>query len=226
MAGIMGLFASELDEFVADYDNQFWDASFHGETYPPRIIMERSTPPLYRVEDDGSKTLEPNPTIQIIGSVDTEVVSSAIEEMAELTKELCKAQRTIFAARTGLGDGRIDNLDEIAEEIADVQIVLEELEQLYGAKKKVQKIRQQKLARLEMRIEKAREERGDNREHTAKWEDPGQKGDLWYEKLNGPGPDPKGARGAWGHCPKCGASDCEWDAETDVCTCKACGYTN
>lgn len=51
MAGIMGLFASELDEFVADYDNQFWDASFHGETYPPRIIMERSTPPLYRVED-------------------------------------------------------------------------------------------------------------------------------------------------------------------------------
>lgn len=150
----------------------------------------------------------------------------AIEEMAELTKELCKAQRTIFAARTGLGDGRIDNLDEIAEEIADVQIVLEELEQLYGAKKKVQKIRQQKLARLEMRIEKAREERGDNREHTAKWEDPGQKGDLWYAKLNGPGPDPKGARGAWGHCPRCGASDCEWDAETDVCTCKACGYTN
>ena len=71
MAGIMGLFASELDEFVADYDIQLWDASFHGETYPPRIIMERSTPPLYRVEDDGSKTLEPNPTIQIIGSVDT-----------------------------------------------------------------------------------------------------------------------------------------------------------
>ena len=65
MAGIMGLFASELDEFIADYDNQFWDASFHGETYPPRIIMERSTPTLYRVEDDGSKTLEPNPTIQI-----------------------------------------------------------------------------------------------------------------------------------------------------------------
>ena len=65
MAGIMGLFASELDEFVADYDNQFWDASFHGETYPPRIIMERSTPPLYRVEDDGTKTLEPNPKLQI-----------------------------------------------------------------------------------------------------------------------------------------------------------------
>lgn len=150
----------------------------------------------------------------------------AIEEMAELTKELCKAQRVTFAARGGLGDGLIDNHDEIAEEIADVQIALEEMMLLFGVPVEVQIARRQKLARLEMRIEKAREARGDNREHTAHWEDPGQKGGPWYAKLNGPGPDPKGARGAWGHCPKCGASDCEWDAETDVCTCKACGYTN
>lgn len=47
-----------------------------------------------------------------------------------------------------------------------------------------------------------------------------------FASLKGPGTDPKGARGAWGHCPKCGASDCEWDAETDICTCRACGYTN
>ena len=140
-------------------------------------------------------------------------IAVTIEEMAELTKELCKAQRVTFVARGGLGDGLIDNHDEIAEEIADVQIALVEMILLFGVP-------------VEMRIEKAREERGDNREHTAHWEDPGQKGDLWYAKLNGPGPDPKGARGAWGHCPKCGASDCEWDAETDVCTCKECGYTN
>lgn len=153
-------------------------------------------------------------------------IAVAIEEMAELTKELCKAQRVTFAARGGLGDGLIDNHDEIAEEIADVQIALEELTLLFGVPVAVQIARRQKLARLEMRIEKAREARGDNREHTARWEDLGQKGGPWYAKLNGPGPDPKGARGAWGHCPKCGASDCEWDAETDVCTCKACGYTN
>ena len=153
-------------------------------------------------------------------------IAVAIEEMAELTKELCKAQRITFAARGGLGDGLIDNNDEIAEEIADVQIALEELTLLFGVPVAVQIARSQKLARLEMRIEKAREARGDNREHTAHWEDLGQKGGPWYAKLNGPGPDPKGARGAWGHCPKCGASDCEWDAETDVCTCKACGYTN
>ena len=115
-------------------------------------------------------------------------VAVAIEEMAELTKELCKAQRVTFAARGGLGDGLIDNHDEIAEEIADVQIALEEMMLLFGVPVEVQIARRQKLARLEMRIEKAREERGDNREHTAHWEDPGQKRDLWYAKLNGPGP--------------------------------------
>ena len=85
-------------------------------------------------------------------------VAVAIEEMAELTKELCKAQRVTFAGRGGLGDGMIDNHDEIAEEIADVQIVLEELMLLFGIPSEVQKARKRKLERLEMRIEKAREE--------------------------------------------------------------------
>jgi NTP pyrophosphatase (non-canonical NTP hydrolase) len=152
-------------------------------------------------------------------------VTVAIEEMAELTKELCKAQRVTFAARGGLGDGLIDNHDEIAEEIADVQIALEELTLLFGVPVEVQIARRQKLARLEMRIEKAREARGDNREHTANWEALGPKGNPWYAKLNGPGPDPKGARGAWGICPKCGAvGQCYWDKEEDTRTCMACGY--
>ena len=90
-------------------------------------------------------------------------IAVAIEEMAELTKELCKAQRVTFAGRGGLGDGLIDNYDEIAEEIADVQIVLEEMMLLFGIPSEVQKARKRKLERLEMRIEKAREERGDNR---------------------------------------------------------------
>lgn len=94
-------------------------------------------------------------------------VTVAIEEMAELTKELCKAQRVTFAGRGGLGDGLIDNYDEIAEDIADVQIVLDEMMWAFGVAAEVQYARKQKLARLEMRIEKAREARGDNREHTA-----------------------------------------------------------
>lgn len=89
-------------------------------------------------------------------------VAVAIEEMAELTKELCKAQRKLFAAEMFIGDGEIDNHDEIAEEIADVQIALEELTLLFGVPVAVQIARKQKLARLEMRIEKAREARGDN----------------------------------------------------------------
>ena len=76
MAGIMDMFSVELDEFVKDYDDLHWDVSFRGEEYPPRIVMEQATPPLYKIEDDGSKTLEPNPTIQIIGRPDTEVVTT------------------------------------------------------------------------------------------------------------------------------------------------------
>lgn len=76
MAGIMDMFSDELDEFVKDYDDMHWDVSFRGEEYPPRIVMEQTLPPLYKIEDDGSKTLEPYPTIQIIGRPDTEVVTT------------------------------------------------------------------------------------------------------------------------------------------------------
>ena len=48
MAEIMGLFASELDKFVAEYGNQFWDASFHGEAYPPPICWNCSCTALCR----------------------------------------------------------------------------------------------------------------------------------------------------------------------------------
>lgn len=75
MAEIMNMFSVELVEFVKNYDNLHWDVSFRGEEYPPRIVMEQTTPPLYKIEDDGSKTLEPYPTIQIIGRPDTEVVT-------------------------------------------------------------------------------------------------------------------------------------------------------
>ena len=53
MAGIMDMFSVELDEFVKDYDDLHWDVSFRGEEYPPRIVMEQATPPLYKIEDDG-----------------------------------------------------------------------------------------------------------------------------------------------------------------------------
>lgn len=63
MAKIMELFAASLDDFTADYEKLQWDVSFRGEAYPPRIIMEQATPPLYRQEPDGTQTVEPNPVI-------------------------------------------------------------------------------------------------------------------------------------------------------------------
>lgn len=76
MAAMMELFSVELDDFVKDYDDLHWDVSFRGEEYPPRIIMEQATPPLYKIEDDGTQTLEPQPTIQIIGRPDLQVITT------------------------------------------------------------------------------------------------------------------------------------------------------
>lgn len=64
----------------------------------------------------------------------------AVEEMAELTKELCKRQR---------GDGDIYH---IAEEIADVRICLEQLEMIFGCANGVCGIMQEKVVRLVERI--------------------------------------------------------------------------
>lgn len=69
----------------------------------------------------------------------------AIEEMSELTKELCK---------NGRGQ---ENTNHIAEEIADVQIMLQQLVILFDCKGTVDKYRQYKLERLAGRIEEAKE---------------------------------------------------------------------
>lgn len=66
----------------------------------------------------------------------------AMEEMAELAKELCKASR-------GLG-----NVEHIAEEIADVQITLEQMIILHQCRGLVERIRAEKVKRLQERLEK------------------------------------------------------------------------
>ena len=66
----------------------------------------------------------------------------ALEEMAELAKELCKASR-------GLG-----NVEHIAEEIADVQITLEQMIILHQCQGMVERIRAEKVKRLLERMGK------------------------------------------------------------------------
>ena len=63
-----------------------------------------------------------------------------MEEMAELQKELCKHAR-----------GK-ENRAQIAEEIADVQIMLEQMELLHGCAGLVAGFKAQKLDRLEKRL--------------------------------------------------------------------------
>lgn len=65
-----------------------------------------------------------------------------LEEMSELQKEICKRWR-----------GK-DNLDAIAEEVADVEIMLEQLKMMLGIQGDVQIHRREKLARLKERLEK------------------------------------------------------------------------
>ena len=68
------------------------------------------------------------------------------EEMSELAKELCKNMR-----------GK-DNRDAIAEEIADVRIMLDQMEILHDCAASVSRWRESKLHRLSLRLE---DEKGD-----------------------------------------------------------------
>ncbi len=72
-----------------------------------------------------------------------------MEEMAELTKELCKHARGT------------DNTDAIAEEMADVYIMLSQMELLHDVKDRVIWWYNAKLARLEERLRSVEEAGGD-----------------------------------------------------------------
>lgn len=69
----------------------------------------------------------------------------AIEEMSELTKELCKYFR------------RFDRKKEIVEEVADAQIMLEQLIELFGISDEVDRMVDYKLNRQIRRMEQEQE---------------------------------------------------------------------
>lgn len=65
----------------------------------------------------------------------------AIEEMSELTKELCKYFRGA------------DNADHIAEEVADVRIMLDQVCIMFGTEFRAMRHKTEKLERLRRRLE-------------------------------------------------------------------------
>lgn len=62
-----------------------------------------------------------------------------IEEMAELTKEIMKEQR-------GIG-----NMDNLIEELADVELVLEEFKYILGKDDLIEKFKREKITRTKER---------------------------------------------------------------------------
>lgn len=67
--------------------------------------------------------------------------NQAVEEMSELIKEICKANRGMI------------NTDNVAEEIADVEIMIDQLKIMYSLGDSVDKFRKYKIKRLEYKIE-------------------------------------------------------------------------
>jgi len=67
------------------------------------------------------------------------------EEMAELQKELCKYLRNVDAIETKL---------KIAEEIADVEIMLAQMKILFGIEEGVERYKKLKIQRLQERLER------------------------------------------------------------------------
>lgn len=78
--------------------------------------------------------------LKLYGQKIQEIV--AIEELSEVTKEVCKMQR---------GKGSPGRL---AEEIADATIVLEQLRLIYGVNEEVCAFMDQKMRRLEQNVKR------------------------------------------------------------------------
>lgn len=82
---------------------------------------------------------------------ETAQVTMVFEEMAELQKELCKWLRN---------GNSVELTHNIAEEIADVEIMLDQMKLIFDCAGLSQGYRREKVARLSGRIEKIKKNRG------------------------------------------------------------------
>ena len=70
-----------------------------------------------------------------------------IEEMSELTKAIVKADRNIFFRENDVINLKEKDIHEIASEIADVSIMLDEVAHLLGVTHQVKTVREMKIER-------------------------------------------------------------------------------
>lgn len=71
----------------------------------------------------------------------TPQIDMLIEEMSELITKICHLKRN-----------RIE-LNEVCEEFADVEIMIEQIKLIFDCEEKVEEIKKQKLERLKKRLE-------------------------------------------------------------------------
>jgi hypothetical protein len=79
----------------------------------------------------------------------------AIEEMSELIKELCKLKRVRGIGQPLMTPQMDTTVNNIIEEIADVEITIEQLKFYFGVEK-VKEVKARKLERLKGRLERTR----------------------------------------------------------------------
>lgn len=77
-----------------------------------------------------------------------------VEELSELSQALCKSivRLNYTKGKTSLEDD-LKSVDNIFEEIADVEIMLEQCKIMFQCDKEVNKWKQKKIERLERRLE-------------------------------------------------------------------------
>lgn len=94
-------------------------------------------------------------TIDSYGRVNQ--VIKTVEELSELSQALCKSliRLNYTKEKISLEDDSksVDNVDNIFEEMADVEIMLEQCKMMFQCDKKVNKWKQKKIERLEKRLE-------------------------------------------------------------------------
>lgn len=80
-------------------------------------------------------------------------ITVAIEEMSELTKELCKVKRQFSEGEKYLSQ---DTINALSEEMADVSIMLEQLKIIFSNVVEVELFADKKINRLLSRIKDAK----------------------------------------------------------------------
>lgn len=152
----------------------------------------------------------------------TAQIIMAMEEMSELIQALSKNLC-----------GR-DNIENIAEEIADVEIMLEQLREMFGCSEQVQCFYREKLVALKKRIDKQKQEHTttireqleaeEMRTFSGPFETQGYRNGIKAAKrIFGDALDKADRKPAFGECPHCGHEWTEEDYALGIEYCYKCG---